>query len=412
VRITDITVVLHERRHTASASFGPARPVPLGVLRVQTDEGIEGNAFLSNPGPGPAQIAEQIVSVVKPWLLGADPLDIGRHWRRMENLSHYLSPHTVGTVDVALWDIAGKAAGLPVHRLLGTCRDRVPAYFSTAHHPSAAQYAEEARYWQGQGWKGYKLHPPRGPWIPRDAVPPVGADIEACTAVREAVGDDMTLMLDSSWSYSYTDGLRVGQAIQDLGYAWYEDPFPTHDMHNYVRLSRHLSIPLLATEITPGGLAALPPWITSGATDFLRGDVVIKGGITGLLKIARLAEAFGMNCEVHDSYNAPLPYSEKCRGRSEVTRYDDEHAFEGTRCRGAAYQQASRSQGTVHRPATPVRGCLPVRRRLRARSGRRSRGHRRIRIDRPVRAARPRRVAGPARGLRRDYRPGARPRWA
>lgn len=304
MRITDITVVLHERRHTASASFGPARPVPLGVLRIQTDEGIEGNAFLSNPGPGPAQIADQIVGVVKPWLLGEDPLDIGRHWRRMENLVHYLSPHTAGTVDIALWDIAGKAAGLPVHRLLGTCRDRIPAYFSTAHHKTAAEYAEEARYWQEQGWKGYKLHPPRGPWIPRDSVPPVGFDIEACTAVRDAVGDNMTLMLDSSWSYSYTDGLRVGQAIQDLGYAWYEDPFPTHDMHNYVRLGRHLSIPLLATEITPGGLAALPPWITSGATDFLRGDVVIKGGITGLMKIAHLAEAFGMNCEVHDSYNA------------------------------------------------------------------------------------------------------------
>jgi L-alanine-DL-glutamate epimerase-like enolase superfamily enzyme len=64
------------------------------------------------------------------------------------------------------------------------------------------------------------------------------------------------------------------------------------------------SAPLLATEITPGGLLALPPWITAGATDFLRGDVVIKGGITGLMKIAHLAEAFGMNCEVHDSYNA------------------------------------------------------------------------------------------------------------
>ena len=194
MRITDITVVLHERRHTASASFGPARPVPLGVLRVQTDEGIEGNAFLSNPGPGPAQVAEQIVTVVKPWLLGEDPLDIGRHWRRLENLVHYLSPHTVGTVDVALWDIAGKAANLPVHRLLGTCRDRIPAYFSTAHHKTAAEYAEEAAYWQEQGWKGYKLHPPRSPWL-QGAAPPVDFDIEACTAVREAVGNGMTLML-------------------------------------------------------------------------------------------------------------------------------------------------------------------------------------------------------------------------
>jgi L-alanine-DL-glutamate epimerase-like enolase superfamily enzyme len=304
VRITDITVVLHERRHTASASFGPARPVPLGVLRIQTDEGIEGNAFLSNPGPGPVQIADQVVSVVKPWLLGEDPLDIGRHWRRMENLVHYLSPHTVGTVDVALWDIAGKAANLPVHRLLGTCRDRIPAYYSTAHHVAAAEYAEEARYWQGQGWKGYKLHPPRAPWLPRGSAPPVDFDIEACAAVRDATGDGMTLMLDSSWSYSYTEGLKVGQAITDLGYHWLEDPFPTYDMHNYVRLGKHVDVPLLATEISPGGLAALPPWITSGATDFLRGDVVIKGGITGLMKIAHLAEAFGMNCEVHDSYNA------------------------------------------------------------------------------------------------------------
>jgi L-alanine-DL-glutamate epimerase-like enolase superfamily enzyme len=304
VRITDITVILHERQLTPSASFGPSRPVPLGVLRVRTDEGIEGNAFLSSPGPGPAQIGEQIVNIVKPLLLGADPLDIGAHWRRLENLAHYLSPHAVGTVDVALWDIAGKAANLPVHRLLGTCRDRIPAYFSTAHHKTAADYAEEAVYWQEQGWKGFKLHPPRGLWIPRDSSPPVGFDIEACAAVRDAVGDDMTLMLDSSWWYSYTEGLKVGQAIQDLGYHWFEDPFPTYDMHNYVRLGRHLSIPLLATEINPGGLAALPPWITSGATDFLRGDVVIKGGITGLMKIAHLAEAFGMNCEVHDSYNA------------------------------------------------------------------------------------------------------------
>src|SRR5215470_13979059 len=305
MRITEVKVLLHDRISPRLAVFGVRDGrLPMGILRISTDTGIEGHNFLSYPGPGPAAIALQIVTFIKPLLLGADPLDIGVHWRRMAGLSHFISPIAMGTVDVALWDIAGKAAGMPIHRLLGTCRDRIPAYFSSGHHQTPEAYAEEAVYWQEQGWKGYKLHPPRAPWLPRDAAPPVGFDIEACEAVREAVGMSMTLMLDSSWSYSYTDGLRVGQAIQDLGYAWYEDPFPTHDMHNYVRLGRHLSIPLLATEITPGGLAALPPWITSGATDFLRGDVVIKGGITGLMKIAHLAEAFGMNCEVHDSYNA------------------------------------------------------------------------------------------------------------
>jgi L-alanine-DL-glutamate epimerase-like enolase superfamily enzyme len=304
VRVSDVSVVIHERPAPAAA-FGPAGARrPLGVLRVRTDEGIEGNAFLSPPGPGPYGIAEQIVRVIKPWLVGSDPLDIGAHARRMEGLRHYLSPHAAGVTDVALWDIAGQAAGLPVHRLLGTVRDRVKAYLSSSHHETTGAYSSEAAYWLGQGWQGYKLHPPRAPWLPEGSAPPVRFDVEACEAVRAAVGPGMALMLDSSWSYSYPEALRVGQAIGELGFHWYEDPLPDRDIHGYQRLKQHLSVPILATEITPGGLEALAPWITSGATDFLRGDVVIKGGITGLVKIAHTAEAFGLNCEIHDSYNA------------------------------------------------------------------------------------------------------------
>jgi L-alanine-DL-glutamate epimerase-like enolase superfamily enzyme len=295
---------MHERQSEGLAVFGVRDGrLPMGVLRIFTDEGIEGNNFLSFPGPGPAAIAQQIVDFIKPMLLGADPLDIGAHWRRMAGLGHFISPIAMGVVDVALWDIAGKAAGLPVHRLLGTCRDRIPVYFSSGHHKTAEDYADEAVFWHGQGWQGYKLHPPRAPWIAA-APPPVTFDIEACAAVRSAVGAGMALMLDPSWSYDYPQALRVGQSIQDLGYLWYEDPLPAHDIHGYQRLKQQLHIPLLATEVTPGGLEALPPWITGQATDFLRGDVVIKGGITGLMKIAHLAEAFGMNCEVHDAYNA------------------------------------------------------------------------------------------------------------
>jgi L-alanine-DL-glutamate epimerase-like enolase superfamily enzyme len=132
----------------------------------------------------------------------------------------------------------------------------------------------------------------------------VATDIAACEAVREATGDGFTLMLDSSWGYSYPEALTVGAAIQELGFHWYEDPLHAGDIHGYARLKQNLRIPILATEITPGGLHALPQWITTSATDFLRGDVVLKGGITGMMKIAHLAEAFHMNCEVHDAYNA------------------------------------------------------------------------------------------------------------
>lgn len=303
MRITGVRVVLHDRVSTGLAVFGVKDGrLPMGILRIFTDEGIEGNNFISYPGPGPAAIAQEIADFIKPVLVGADPLDIGAHWCRMAGLSHFINPITMGVVDVALWDIAGKAAGLPVHRLLGTCRDRVPAYFSSGHHKSPQDYADEAVYWAEQGWRGYKLHPPRAPWL-ASPVAPVEFDVEACAAVRSSTGD-MALMLDPSWSYDYPQALRVGQAIQDLGYLWYEDPLPAQDIHGYQRLKQQLHIPILATETTPGGLRALPPWIIARATDFLRGDVVIKGGITGLMKIAHLAEAFGMNCEVHDAYNA------------------------------------------------------------------------------------------------------------
>lgn len=304
MKIRDIRIVMHDRVATTLDVFGiDGGRLPMGVLVVSTDEDIDGHAFLSFPGPGPAAIARQVVEFLKPRLVGQDPLNIGRLWAMMQSSARwYVDPIAVGSVDIALWDIAGKVAGLPVHQLLGSYRDTVPAYFSSGSHPSVESYTDEATHWREQGWTGYKLHPPTSPW--RAPGVTIADDIAACAAVAEAVGSDMALMLDASWGYSFGEALRVGRAIEELDYEWYEDPLPAEDIHGYVRLQQSLQIPLMATEITRGGLYSLPQWITTGATDFLRGDVVIKGGITGMMKIAHLAEAFGMNCEVHSGYNA------------------------------------------------------------------------------------------------------------
>ena len=304
MRITDVSIVLHDRRTDVLQVFGVRDGrLPMGVLRIQTDEGVEGNSFVSSPGPGAAAVAEQIVTFIKPLLVGRDPLDVGVHWGRMHRVSRNVDPMAIGVVDVALWDIVGKVAGLPVHRLLGTCKDRVAAYFSSGHHDSPEDYAQEAVHWRDRGWKGYKLHPPSASWGARPRGP-IEADLRACRAVREAVGADVVLMLDASWGYTYPEALEVGLALEELGYDWYEDPLSPDDLYGYTKLKQHLRIPILATEITPGGLWALPPWIAAKATDALRGDVVIKGGITGMMKIAHLAEAYRMSCEVHTAYNA------------------------------------------------------------------------------------------------------------
>jgi L-alanine-DL-glutamate epimerase-like enolase superfamily enzyme len=235
-----------------------------------------------------------LVRVLKPVLLGQDPLDRERLnyelWKRVRASRVRL----IGALDVALWDIAGKVAGLPIHRILGSFRDRIPAYVSSQVLDSADAYVDQALEYRSGGWAAYKIHPPQE-W---------GEDIKVCEAVRKGVGDDYTMMLDSVWSYNYEQALRVGRAIERLGFYWYEDPLADHDIYNYVKLREKLDIPIMATEYPMAGLESCAPWILERATDFLRGDVAVKGGITTLVKTAHLAEAFGLQYEVHHGGNS------------------------------------------------------------------------------------------------------------
>jgi L-alanine-DL-glutamate epimerase-like enolase superfamily enzyme len=298
MKITDVRIIVHERQ--SSPRLGPP-PLPLGVLVISTDEGIDGHTFVGHPGPN---VFDQIIRAAKPLLIGKNPLDIGVIWRTFQNRRRMFDPSVQGYIDVALWDIAGKVAGLPIHRMLGTCRDKLATQASSWVHGDTHTYAEEAAAYKAQGIRSYKLHPPTQRRLFQGEHVPLSDDIEACALVREAVGEGYPLMLDSAWAYTYPDALKVGFAIEDLDFTWYEDPLPADDIYGYVRLKEQLSIPILATELTDGGFYALAPWILNKATDYLRGDVVIKGGITGMMKIARLAEAFHLNCEVHDAYNA------------------------------------------------------------------------------------------------------------
>ena len=117
-----------------------------------------------------------------------------------------------------------------------------------------------------RGWTAYKIHPPAEPKL----------DIEICKAVRKAVGDDYRLMFDACWTYNYNDAIYVGQAVQEMGFYWYEDPLPCDDIYGYVRLKKTLSVPIAATELPATGPKAYAPWIMNQATDYLRGDVAIK----------------------------------------------------------------------------------------------------------------------------------------
>ncbi len=126
-------------------------------------------------------------------------------------------------------------------------------------HNEIAEYVEEALETKARGYHAYKIHPPRKGWQ---------GDIAVCAAVRKAVGNDYRLMLDSTWMYTYTEAVRVGRAIEEMGFYWFEDPLAEEDIYNSAKLRQKLDIPILATEFSPGGFHAYAP-VDHGPSDRL-----------------------------------------------------------------------------------------------------------------------------------------------
>jgi len=299
MKITDLTLTLFAWDDIPLLSYGAhsgtlQQGSRLGLLAIETDAGITGHAFLGSAMYPADMDGAALIRFLKPIVVGQDPLNRELINQRMWKRGRNTSVRSIGAVDVALWDIAGKAANMPIYQMLGAYRDRIPAYASSAVLDGPQAYADEAVKFRDAGWAAYKIHP-RQVWK---------EDIRTCEAVRKAVGPDYTIMLDSTWAYRYDVALRVGLAIQDLGFHWYEDPLADQDIYNYVKLRQKLSIPIMATEYPAGGLESYAQWITEKATDYLRGDVAVKGGVTTLMKTAHLAEAFHMNYEIHHGGNS------------------------------------------------------------------------------------------------------------
>ena len=299
MKIVDVSVTLFAWRNIPAVQYSDRNPVAattseLGLVALVTDEGITGHAFLGSSIRGARLDVVALMRHLKPVVMGQDPLDRERLWIALHRLNRAVTPRTIGAIDVALWDIAGKAAGLPIHRLLGSYRREIPAYASSATLIGNAAYADEALALKQAGYKAYKLHPPKE----------LDACIATCRAVRDAGGPEMRLMIDPAGAFDFPDALRLGRVIEELGFYWYEDPLAEDDIYNYVKLRAKLDIPIMATEYAPGGYHAYAPWLMAQATDYLRGDVAVKGGLTGLIKGAHLADAFRMNYEIHHGGNS------------------------------------------------------------------------------------------------------------
>lgn len=299
MKITDLTMTMIEWTG-ARVQYGAHNPVlsssQIGLVTIRTDDGVVGQSYLGASYRSAEIEAWSMINVLKPVILGRDPFDRGIIWKALLNRINSSSYRAIGAIDVALWDLAGKAAGLPVHKLIGTCQPSVPAYASSATLASPEAYVEQALAVKAAGYVGYKTHPPLG----------ISADehIRMHQKIRDAVGPDFKLMLDAAGHLDYAQAMKVGDAIAEMNFYWFEDPLPHTDIWTYVKLCQKLKIMVMATEYAPGNFHFYAPWITSHATDALRGDVAVKGGITPCLMTAHLAHAFHMNYEIHHGGNS------------------------------------------------------------------------------------------------------------
>ncbi len=261
------------------------------VLRLHTDAGVVGHASALAARSG--RITEAYLHEnIAPVLVGRDVSERERIWHDLWTLDRHLTffpAYLPGPVDVALWDIAARAAGLPLYRYLGAYRDQLPSYASGLFHERTEEYVAEALHYRTRGIPGYKSHAP-GPWR---------RDIEVHRAIREAVGPDMLLFADPVGEYTLDQAIRVGRDLEKQDYEWFEEPFRDFELAKYQSLCATLDIAVAATETTRGGHWGVAQAIMQRAADIVRADVSWKAGITGTMKIAHMAEGFGLNCEIH-----------------------------------------------------------------------------------------------------------------
>lgn len=286
---------------------GSEGPITGAWLAIRTDDGISGYAFSQR-----GVILKDIVDRrLREELVGADPLAREALWHRLWELDRidrfpvYLS----GVVDIALWDIAGKAANMPVHQLLGSFRSSIPAYASTVTFSSIEEYLDVADQCLELGFRSIKLH----------AWGDVKADAALSIALREHVGDDIALMYDGSAGFDLLDAIYLGDALSDAGYLWYEEPMREFSVTAYKQLGERVRVPLLVGEITEGAHMSTGDFIASGCASAVRTGAGLRGGITGAMRIAHLADAYLLRAEVH---GGGLANTHLCMAIGNTTAYE------------------------------------------------------------------------------------------
>jgi len=287
-----LAIPISEKEFSAPWSWGSFKQV---IVEIKTDEGITGYGEAFGYG-APEAVVAVIHRALKGILVGADPTCIGSLHDQMYQKTHFFGRYGITTfaisgVDIALWDIAGKCAGLPLYRLLGGAETQsIPAYASLTRYGDMGEMRDVLWHAQKSGHEMIKLHQ---------------LDVKSVRFARETIGEKIRLALDVNCPWDPEKALEMCRQLAPFSLTWLEEPiWPPEDFRSLARLGHLGGIPL-ATGENACTVYQFREMLETGAATYIQPSVVKVGGVSEWREIAALTEAYNVKMAPHSAYFGP-----------------------------------------------------------------------------------------------------------
>lgn len=289
LRVRAVTVPMSQPHRTAS---GMIEASPLVLVDLLTDEGVVGHGYVFCYAPLALKPTALLIETIGQMIAG-QPLAPRAIRQRLERRFRLLGTQGIvgmamAAVDMAAWDALARAQGLPLVRLLGGEPRPVPAYGAVGFD-GAEGSARGAAQWAERGFRGVKA---------KIGYPTAAEDLAVVRAIRQAVGDDVAIMVDYNQSLSPAEAVERGRRMDDLGLEWIEEPTLAHDHAGHAHVARELKTPVQCGENWWGPLE-MRHAIDASACDLMMPDVMKIGGVSGWLEASALAAAYGIRLSNH-----------------------------------------------------------------------------------------------------------------
>jgi len=266
------------------------------LLTIETDEGIEGQSYLFSLNASNIHSFDEKLKKFERHLIGKDPHLVEVIWQEIWQVissvrDKHISISALSTIDTAIWDIVGKTANLPLHRLFGACREKIKTYASGGLWLSQPidSLLKDAQNFLDQGFRSMKIRVGKTNWK---------NDVERVKEVRNAVGPDIELMADINQALEPKQAIQLGKKLEEYDLLWLEEPVASNNREGHAEVRSALATPIASGE-NEYSLSGMREMIEAKACDILMPDLQRIGGISEMRKVANLAESYNLPISTH-----------------------------------------------------------------------------------------------------------------